>query len=65
MSVVLVTQRFFLTILVWALLLEIMVLTYYVSSGQTWTFEFGFTVFIMILTLLGVILVIRKIKKEL
>jgi len=65
MSVVLESQRFFLTIFIWALLLEIIALTYYVSSGQTWRFEFGLTVFVTILTVLGIILVIGKIKKEL
>lgn len=63
MSIAAEQQRYFLTVLVWALLLEIFVVWYYMSKG-----DFGFmlqmTAILMVITVLGIYAVIHKIRKE-
>ncbi|MDT7894896.1 MAG: hypothetical protein RQ855_01715 [Desulfurococcales archaeon] len=56
-------NRFFLTILFWALILEIMLIIYYIGVG-----ELGGLIGILILvaiTSIGIIAIIRNIKKSL
>jgi len=60
-----VMERELLTMLVWALLLEIFVLYYFISSSKTWRFEFQYTVFLFIITFIGIILVILRIYRRL
>jgi len=58
-------QRPFLTILVWALILEIIAIAYYISQGQAPGLELGLLAFVTSLTILGIALIIRKIRAEL
>ncbi|MEM1553484.1 MAG: hypothetical protein QXJ72_01175 [Thermoproteota archaeon] len=56
-------DRAVLLILVWSLLLEILTLAYFIASSQTFRFEFGLTVFLVIITLPLIIFLICKIAK--
>ncbi|MEM3712807.1 MAG: hypothetical protein QXR97_04655, partial [Thermoproteota archaeon] len=56
-------DRAVLLILIWSLLLEILTLIYFIASSQTFRFEFGLTVFLLIITLPPIILLLRKIEK--
>lgn len=58
-------HRYFLTILLWALILEIIVIVYYIASALYNKFEFTLTLFLFILTIVGIVAMIRSIKKEL
>lgn len=57
-------HRYFLTILLWALILEIIVVAFYVGRGELDRFELHLTLFIMTITVAGVAATIYKIKKE-
>jgi hypothetical protein len=62
-SATLETHRYFLTLLIWSLMLEIIVIAYYAGKG-----DFGFylqlTVIMMLITVLGIWAIISKIRKE-
>jgi hypothetical protein len=57
-------HRYFLTILLWALILEIIVVAFYVGRGELDRFELHLTLFTMAITVAGVAAIIYKIKKE-
>jgi UPF0716 family protein affecting phage T7 exclusion len=59
----LATYRYFLTLLIWALILEIMVFIYYIL-GRRFGVEFMLTFIMFLVTILGIFLVIRKAKQE-
>jgi hypothetical protein len=59
----LATYRYFLTLLIWALILEIMVFIYYIL-GRRFGVEFMLTFIMFLITILGIFLVIRKAKQE-
>ncbi|MDW8033905.1 MAG: hypothetical protein RMI79_03060 [Nitrososphaerota archaeon] len=56
-------DRAVLLILIWSLLLEILTIVYFIASSQTFRFEFGLTVFLLIITLPPIIFLVRKIAK--
>lgn len=62
-SATLETHRYFLTLLIWSLMLEIIVIAYYAGKG-----DFGFylqlTAIMMLITVLGIWAIISKIRKE-
>jgi len=57
------THKYFLTILLWALILEIIVMAYYASKGDL-GFYFQLTAFITLITALGIWATISRIRKE-
>jgi hypothetical protein len=57
-------HRYFLTILLWALILEIIVVAFYVGRGELDRFELHLALFTMAITAAGVATIIYKIKKE-
>ncbi len=59
----LITYRYFLTLLIWALILEIIVFIYYIL-GKRFGVEFMLTFIVFLVTILGIFLVIRKAKQE-
>lgn len=58
-------HRYFLAILIWALILEIIVIAYYIATALYNRFEFTLTLFLLILTTVGIAVIMRSIKKEL
>jgi len=57
--------RYFLTMLFWALILEIIVIVYYAASSLYDRFEFALTLFLFIITVTAIAIIIRNIRKEL
>ncbi|ADM27135.1 conserved hypothetical protein [Ignisphaera aggregans DSM 17230] len=57
--------RYFLTMLFWALILEIIVIVYYAASSLYDRFEFALTLFLFIITVIAIAIIIRNIRKEL
>ncbi|MGC9014205.1 MAG: hypothetical protein ACP5KW_07535 [Thermoproteota archaeon] len=57
-------KRVLLTILVWGLILEILTLVYYLSTS-TWRFEFVYTFFLLVITLIALVLLVKQMKSEL
>ncbi|MEM2608633.1 MAG: hypothetical protein QXT87_05265 [Thermoproteota archaeon] len=57
-------ERGILLILMWSLILEILTLAYYISSSQTHRFEFGMTLFLILITLPPILWIIRSIAKR-
>jgi len=57
--------RYFLTMLFWALILEIMVIAYYIAASWYNRFEFALTLFLFAITVIAIAMAIRNIKKEL
>ncbi len=58
-------HRYFLTMLIWALILELIVIAYYITASLYNRFEFVLTLFLLLLTLAGISAIIIKIRKEL
>ncbi|MEM0370971.1 MAG: hypothetical protein QXW05_00110 [Ignisphaera sp.] len=56
-------HKSYLTILVWGLICEIIVLIYYLSNNR-YTFEFYLTLGLLPITLGGIMAIVRAIKKE-
>jgi len=56
-------HRYFLTMLIWALILEIFVIAYYLSQ-QRFDFTVQFTSILMIITIIGIYAIIHRIRKE-
>ncbi|MEM1683248.1 MAG: hypothetical protein QXG46_05390 [Ignisphaera sp.] len=56
-------HKSYLTILVWGLICEIIVLIYYLSNNR-YTFEFYLTLGLLPITLGGIMAIVRTIKKE-
>jgi len=50
--------------LFWALILEIIVIVYYVSSSLYNRFEFALTLFLLIIPVIAMAIIIRNIRKE-
>ncbi|RLF15079.1 MAG: hypothetical protein DRJ66_04920 [Thermoprotei archaeon] len=58
-------EKQLLTILLWLFLLELICVVYYIAHGYTWRFEFKYTLFLLIVTLLIIVLILTRIRKEL
>ena len=58
------TNRYFLTILIWALILELITLKHYISTTEH-KHHFLMLVMLIIMTIGGIIIIIRHIRKEL
>ncbi|MEM4040878.1 MAG: hypothetical protein QXM83_03560 [Ignisphaera sp.] len=56
-------HKSYLTILVWGIICEIIVLIYYLSNNR-YTFEFYLTLGLLPITLGGIMAIVRTIKKE-
>ncbi|MCX7845559.1 MAG: hypothetical protein N2312_03000 [Dictyoglomaceae bacterium] len=52
-----------LVILFWGLILEILVLIYYLIQGR-YPFEFYLNLVVMVVTIVGLIYILRRIKRE-
>lgn len=52
--------RALLTILVWGLILEVLTLMYYVSKGAYQAFEFGYTLFLFVVTAASIVIILRR-----
>uniref|UniRef100_A0A7C5TEV4 Uncharacterized protein n=1 Tax=Ignisphaera aggregans TaxID=334771 RepID=A0A7C5TEV4_9CREN len=59
----LITYRYFLTLLIWALILELIVFIYYIP-GKRFGVEFVVTFIMFLITVLGIFLIVRKAKRE-
>lgn len=57
------SHRYFLTMLIWALLLEIIIFAYYVPRGE-FGIEFTLTFIVFLITVTSIVFTIRKIKQE-
>jgi len=57
------SHRYFLTMLIWALLLEIIIFAYYVPRGE-FGVEFTLTFVVFLITVTSIVLTIRKIRQE-
>jgi len=58
-------RKTILTLLVWGLILEILVILYCVSSGLVHTFEFIYTLALLVITFSSIIIIIRSIRRKL
>ena len=58
-------KKAILTLLVWGLILEMLVVSYYVSSGLVHTFEFIYTLTLLVITLSFIIIILRSIRRKL
>ncbi|MEM1541699.1 MAG: hypothetical protein QW101_05635 [Ignisphaera sp.] len=56
-------HKSYLTILIWGLICEIIVLIYYLSNNK-YSFEFYLTLGLLPITLGGVVAIVRAIKRE-
>lgn len=55
-------RRVLLTILVWGLILEILSLIY--LSTMPWRFEFTYNLFLLLITSIAILLLVKQIRKE-
>ena len=60
-----VSERTILTVLVWGLILEMLAVSYYVSLGLVHTFEFIYTLTLLVITLSFIIIILRSIRRKL
>ncbi|MEM0027026.1 MAG: hypothetical protein QXT53_04310 [Ignisphaera sp.] len=63
MSIAAEQHRYFLTILIWAFILEIIVIVYYLSKGD-YGFTMQLTCMLMTITIAGIYAIIHRIRKE-
>ena len=60
----LIPERAISTLLVWSLILEIIIIAYFCSSSQTGKFEFTYTLFLLLITILSLAFMIVRLVRR-